>query len=246
MRFLPFTLLSLIALPAVAQSTISNFLLEETTTHTGTGGQFESAQKDYCAAVVRGGAPACLIFSTATFGRSGLYLTLLPFSSFIHYDQGKYTEKGLTPAEAKALNARRIPPIASNRESAMALHTDLSILAPNDTPLNHFTEYRLHPGTTATFLDAVRKYMLPAAKKSGIESFEVITTTVGDSPDRVLIVRRLQKFADLDQPDPILAHMPAEQRSAFQRIMTATVQQTDTYILRYRADLSTDPRTSGH
>jgi hypothetical protein len=239
-------LLTLIALPAFAQSDISNFLLEETTIHSGIGGQFESAQKDYCAAVVKGGAPACLIFSTATFGQSDHYLTLLPFSSFIHYDQGKYTDKGLTRDEAKALNARRIPPIASNRESAMALHRDLSILAPNDTPLNYFTEYHLHPGTTSAFLDAVRKYMLPAARKSGIEAFEVITTTVGESPDRVLIITRLQRFADLDQADPIQAHMSASQRIAFQKMLTTTVQHTETYIMRYRADLSTDPRTGSH
>src|SRR5580700_9282772 len=68
---------------------VENFLLEETTVRSGMGGQFEAAQKDYCAAVVRGGAPACLVFSTATFGQSGLYFTLLPFDSFVHYDQGK-------------------------------------------------------------------------------------------------------------------------------------------------------------
>jgi hypothetical protein len=131
------------------QPRVQNFLLEETTVRSGMGGQFEAAQKDYCAAVVRGGAPACLVFSTATFGKSGLYWTLLPFSSFIHYDQGKYTDKGLTPEQAKELSARRVPTIESNHESAIALQVDSS-LAPTgsdaDYPLNLVTEYQLKPG----------------------------------------------------------------------------------------------------
>ena len=128
MRALTFTLLALATLPALsqtAQSKTSNALLEETIIQSGTASQFEAAHKDYCAAVVKGGAPACLVFSTATFGQSGLYFTLLPFDSFVHYDQGKYTDRGLTPDEAKAFSARRLPPIASNHESAIALHRDL-------------------------------------------------------------------------------------------------------------------------
>jgi hypothetical protein len=245
MRLFTFALLSVLsAVPAFAQSSISNFLLEETVIHSGTGGQFESAQKDYCAAVVKGGAPACLIFSVSTFGPSDRYFTVLPFGSFIHYDQGKYTEKGLTHEEAKALSARRIPPIASNHESAVALHNDLSILAPNDTPLNYFTEYHLRPGTLDDFLAIIRKNMLPAARKSGVESFEVITTTLGESPDRVFIVTRLRNFASFDQPDPILANMSHVQRAAFQQSLTADVEHVETYVMRYRADLSTD--TSMH
>ena len=44
-----------------------HFLLEETTAANGKTTAFETAQKDYCAAVVRGGAPECLVFSPTTF-----------------------------------------------------------------------------------------------------------------------------------------------------------------------------------
>ncbi|MCU1222405.1 MAG: hypothetical protein JWQ42_498 [Edaphobacter sp.] len=247
---LALTLLAISILPAAAQTTSQttplNALLEETTIHSGTGGQFESAQKDYCAAVVKGGAPACLIFSTSTFGQSDHYLTLLPFASFIHYDQGKYTEKGLTPAEAKALSARRVPPIAQNHESAIALHPDLSILptvSNAELPINHFTEYRLRPGTSSAFLKAVHDLMLPAARKSNFIAFEVFTTTVGESPDRVFIVTRLHKFVELDQPDPIEAKLSPQERILLRKAIADTVEHRDTYIMRYRADLSTDPRT---
>jgi hypothetical protein len=225
-----------------------NALLEETNIRPGMGGQFESAQKDYCAAVVKGGAPACLIFSTATFGQSDRFFTVLPFASFIHYDQGKYTDKGLTPEEAKALSARRIPPIASNHESAIALHPELSIL-PTVTnaeyPINLFTEYRLRPDASADFLKEIQDRLLPAAKKAGLLELEVFTTTVGESPDRILIVTRLKNYAELDQPDPVIASMSKLQRIGWLSALH-NVEHRDTWIMRYRADLSTDNRPARH
>jgi hypothetical protein len=235
--------LTLTSIPVAAQNL--NALLEETTIHSGTAAQFESAQKDYCAAVVKGGAPACLVFSTATFGQSDRYFTVLPFASFIHYDQGKYTDKGLTPDEAKVLSARRVPPIAGNHESAILLHRDLSILptvSNADYPLNLFMEYRVSPGYTPVFLEAVRKVLLPAARKANLLEFEVFTTTVGESPDRILIVTRLKNFAELDQPNPIEAVINSY-RFQFPFSPNA-IQHEDTWIMRYRADLSTDPRTN--
>ena len=222
-----------------------NALLEETVIRSGTGGQFEPAQKEYCAAVVQGGAPACLVFSTATFGPSDRYFTLLPFASFIHYDQGKYTDKGLTPDEAKALSARRIPPILSNHESAIALHPELSILptvSNVEFPINLFTEYCLKPGMTAEFLKLLARSMLPAARKAGLLEFEVFTTTVGGNPDRVLIATRLKNFAELDQPDPLQSNMSAAQRNTYVAAQSL-IDHVDTYIMRYRADISSDPRT---
>ena len=252
MRAFTVALLALATIPALsqtAQSKTSNALLEETIIQSGTASQFEPAHKEYCAAVVKGGAPACLVFSTATFGQSGLYFTLLPFASFVHYDQGKYTDKGLTPDEAKALSARRLPPIASNHESAVALHRDLSILPPPtntnaDLPLNFFTEYLIRPGADnlKDFLDAIGRYMLPAARKSGVAAFEVFTTTVGGSPERVFIVTRLKNFAQLDQPDPIQASMSGVQSAGYRSMIAHFVEHSETYIMRYRADLSTDPR----
>ena len=229
------------------KQTVENFLLEETTVRSGMGGQFEAAQKDYCAAVVRGGAPACLVFSTATFGKSGLYWTLLPFGSFIHYDQGKYTDKGLTPEQAKELSARRTPTIESNHESAIALQVGSS-LAPTgsnaDYPLNLVTEYQLKPGMTNAFLGTAKKTLLVGAKKSGAAALEVFTTTLGDSPDRVFVATRLKKFQDLDAPDPILAGMSKLERNTWETLFATYCQHRETYVRRYRADLCDDPRVA--
>jgi len=225
---------------------VENFLLEETTVRSGMGGQFEAAQKDYCAAVVRGGAPACLVFSTATFGKSNLYWTLLPFASFIHYDQGKYTDKGMTPEQAKELSARRVPTIESNHESAIALQMDdsIDVRLNADYPLNLVTEYQLKPGMTSQFLGTVKKTLLDGAKKSGAVALEVFTTTLGESPDRVFVVTRLKKFQDLDGPDPIVAGMSKLERNTWESLFATYFQHRETYVMRYRADLSDDPRVA--
>ena len=229
------------------QQRIQYFLLEETTVRGGMGGQFEAAQKDYCAAVVRGGAPACLVFSTATFGKSNLYWTLLPFSSFIHYDQGKYTDKGLTPEQAKELSARRTPAIESNKESAIALELDSS-LAPTganaDYPLNVVTEYRLKPGMTNYFVGTVKKSLLPGAKKGGAAALEVFTTRMGESPERVLVVTRHEKFEELDGPDAVLAGMSRAERGNWEGMLATYMQHREMYVMRYRADISDDPRAA--
>ncbi len=233
--------LPLLALPVAAQT--HRFLLEETAVGPGMGGQFESAQKDYCAAVVRGGAPACLVFSTATFGQSGRYLTLLPFASFLHYDQGKYTDKGMTREQANALSARRTPAISANHESALALVGDLSFSnASNaDKPLNLFVEYRVRPGCLNTFLARVQSMVLPEARKSGTAAFEVLRTVVGESTDRVFLVTRLDSFAQMNEEKSLL------NESAFgSAFLAQNVEHIDTYILRYRADLSSDPANPAH
>jgi hypothetical protein len=232
-------------LSASPQPLPAHVLLEETVIHSGAAGQFESGQKDYCAAVVRGGAPACLVYSTATFGESNRYITLLPFTSFLHYDQGKYTDKGLTPEEARALSARRSPTMVSNHESALTFESDISFVAPNeDKPLNLVTEYRLHTGASAVFLQALRNYALPAARKSGIAAFEVFHTVVGESSDRILVFARLDDFAQLDQPDLILGHMTVQQRNAFEKLLSETVEHIDTCVMRYRSNLSATPEPS--
>ena len=68
--------LALSSTPVHAQQ---RFLLEETTAASGKAA-FEAAQKDYCAVVLRCGAPQCLVFSPTTLSPGGLFFTLLRFS----------------------------------------------------------------------------------------------------------------------------------------------------------------------
>jgi hypothetical protein len=145
------------------------------------------------------------------------------------------------------LGARRTPTIESNHESAIALQVDSS-LAPTgsnaDNPLNLVTEYQLKPGMTGPFLATVKKTLLDGAKKSGAVALEVFTTTLGESPERVFVVTRLKKFQDLDGPDPVLAGMSKLERNTWESLFATYFQHRETYVMRYRADISDDPRVA--
>ena len=178
------------------------YLLEETTATPGKGSDFEQAQKDYCAAVLRGGAPQCLVFSPTTFSPGDLFFTLLRFSSFRHYDEGTYTSKGLTREQAAELEKRRAPTIAGNRESALTLHDEVSYTSSNPGSLVVITDFTIRPGTLPTLLEYLRKVELPEAHQAGLLSSELYQVVAGGDTNRFLLFRRMERFAQLDRIAP--------------------------------------------
>jgi hypothetical protein len=97
---------------------------------------------------------------------------------------------------------------------------------------------------TSSFLGTIKKTLLPGAKKSGAVALEVFTTTLGESPERVFVVTRLKKFVELDGPDPILAGMSKIQQNTWESLFATYFQHREMYVMRYRADLSDDPRVA--
>jgi hypothetical protein len=102
-------------------------------------------------------------------------------------------------------------------------------------PLNRFVEIRLRPGALDTFLSTVRSTLLPAARKLNAPTFEVFTTSAGESPDRVLIVTRLDGFAQLDHAAVLF------ESSAWIDFLAKYIAGTETYVMRYRPDISANP-----
>ena len=124
--------------------------LGRSTAASGKAAAFEAAQKDYCAAVLRCGAPQCLVFSPTTLSPGGLFFTLLRFSSFSHYDEGTYTSKGLAPEQAAELESRRGPTVAGNRESALTLHAEMSYTSSDPGNLVIFTDFAIRSGSLSS------------------------------------------------------------------------------------------------
>ena len=212
-----------------------HYLLEETTIRSGTQATFEAAQKDYCSAVVRGGAPACIVFSPTTFSASGEYFTLIAFSSFAHYDEGTYTSKGLTPAQAAALRERREPAIASNIESGIALIPDVSYRSSAPAPLALITDLTIAPGTLPQLLRYLRSVEIPAARASGLASLDLYQVVAGGATTRFLLIRGLDTFAEMDKLRPF--GEASERRSGLAPTITGCVLQVRTTIMRMRSDL---------
>lgn len=178
------------------------YLLEETTAMKGKAADFAAAQEDYCAAVLRGGAPQCLVFAPTTFSPGNLFFTLLRFSSFRHYDEGTYTSRGLTQEQAAELERRRAPTIAENRESALTLHEEVSYTSSHPGSLVIVTDFTIRPGTLPTLLAYLRKVELPEAHRAGLSSSELYQVVAGGDTNRFLLFRRMERFAQLDQIAP--------------------------------------------
>jgi hypothetical protein len=215
-----------------------HYFLEETPIKGGMEAQFEVGQKDYCAAVVRGGAPSCLVLSPTTFSLGNHYLTLLSFGSFAHYDEGTYTSKGLTHEQAKELSSRRTPTIVSNEESAIELKLTSGEKRSGFTPIVLLTEVHLAAGRTAAFVKLLHDAEAQASRGEGVVDFEVYQTVAGGDTDRVFILQHLHRFAELDVSDPIRSAIPLAKRGLFDNAFAKCVLSTSVTVMRYRIDLS--------
>jgi len=60
----------------------------------------------------------------------------------------------------------------------------------------------------------------------------------------VFVVTRMKNFVELDGPDPILAGMSKLERNTWETLFATYFQHRETYVMRYRADLSDDPRAA--
>jgi hypothetical protein len=225
-------MLGLLSLCLAGSAQTKRFLLEETTVRSGMEAQFEAGQKDYCAAVVRGGAPACLVLASTTFSPGNRYLTLLAFGSFAHYDEGTYTSKGLTQEQAKELSSRRTPTVAANVESALEPRLSMGEQSSGVPPLVLITEVHLAPGRSAAFVK-----LLQASRGKGVD-FEMYQTVAGGDPDRLFLLQHLHRFAELDVADPIRAAIPAAKRERFDSVWARCVLSRSITVMRYRSDLS--------
>jgi hypothetical protein len=213
------------------------YLLEETTVRGGMEAQFEAGQKDYCAAVVRGGAPACRVLAPTTFSPGNRYLTLLAFGSFAHYDEGTYTSKGLTPEQAKELSSRRSPTVAANVESAIEQRLSAEAGSSSPTPLVLLTEVHLAPGRGAAFLKLLQEFAGKASRSEGVD-FEMYQTVAGGDPDRVFLLQHLHRFAELDVAEPIRSAIPPAERERFDDVFAKCVLSSSVTVMRSRTDLS--------
>lgn len=230
-------LLAHCCLPWLHAQSSPRYLLEETSVRSGMESGFEAAQKDYCAAVVRGGAPECIVFSPTTFSPGGEYLTLIGFGSFSHYDEGTYTSKGLTPEQASKLRERREPAIAANRESGLALLPDVSYQTPATAPLMLITDLTIAPGTLPELLRYLRLVEIPAAHSEAIASFQLYQVVAGGATNRFLLMRGMKSFAQMDRVPPFGDSLENESDHASRQTIVGCVLQVRSTIMRQRTGI---------
>ncbi len=216
------------------------FVLIETVIHPDSVADFEAAEKLRCAAIVKGGARACHVYSTAMFGTLYKYYTVIPLDNYAHLDDATYYVKGTSIAERESIEKRRTKAMVSSEESTMVLFGRLSVISENRPPFLRITEIQLRPGMQSEFYDDIEKIQLPAAKKAGLASFEIYKTLMGNSPDRMFSVMAMDKYAELDGRNKLFAAMSKEDYATFQEHTAKYTEKVSYAILQYRKELSSE------
>lgn len=214
------------------------YLLEETRIDPGKAQSFPQAQDDYCAGVLRGGAPECIVLAPTVFSPPNLFFTLLRFSSFEHYDEGTYTSRGMTPQQAADLRSRREPAIRENTEMAIELHEQVSFTSPGPGALVRIVEFTIRPGTLPQLYRYVRGVELPAAHKAGMRSSELYQVVAGGETNRFLLLQRFDRFTQLDAVAPF-GDIAAP--SGTPGSIDGCVQSTRTIVMRVQSQQEAKP-----
>ena len=185
--------------------------------------------------------PPASYFRRLHFQKPDLYLTLLSFGSFAHYDEGTYTSKGLTPDQAKELSNERGPAILSNEESALQLSYPALQNRDGWTPIVLITEIRLNPGRRRDFIGLIRdRLTLGFSRDSGAgrPNVEIFQTEANGDPDRLFLFQHLRKFADLDTVEPLWSTSPKSKQSGFEEAYARCVRSSFVTVMQFRNDLS--------
>jgi hypothetical protein len=214
-------------------------VLVETVIHPSAVAEFEAAEKQRCAAIVKGGGQSCHVYSTAMFGTLYKYYTVIPLDNYAHYDAGTYYSRGATAEERAGIEKKRGAAMISSEESSMLLIGSLSIVDEKVSPLIRVTEIQVRPGMQEGFYDDIAKIELPAAKKAGMTDFETYKTLIGN-PDRMFTVVAMDKFAELDKGNKVFAAMSKEDMATFETNTAKYSLKVSYSILEYRKELSTD------
>ncbi|MBS1791176.1 MAG: hypothetical protein JST85_25925 [Acidobacteria bacterium] len=141
------------------------------------------------------------VFTTATFGEAGEYVTIRPMESLKQFDEPNFVIKALGEAGAKAFFAKRAQLIASNHIFTMESRPELSIPLPqNQIPKLAFVfRQSVAPGRSADFESYVKNDALPLIKKAAPQAYLVTKVGAGGDTEEYHTVTLADSFADYER-----------------------------------------------
>jgi len=235
-----FAVLSAVAVSAQTATTPANqkYMFVETVIRLDARTAYEGTLKAYCAAIVKGGARECNVYSTALFGNAGSFVIVVPFDKYAHYDEGTFFSKGASSEEQKRIMTDRAKAEISVDGSSINFIAGLSINSDKTPRYLHVTEIHVRPGMQQGFYDDVEKILLPAAKKAGLADYWTFKTLQGNNPDRMFSIIPIEHYADLDKGNPLFAAMGKENFATFQQHTATYTEKVSYSIVEHRKELS--------
>ena len=141
-------------------------------------------------------------YTKAPFGQSYTFVTMTPISSFGEYDQPSALLRGLGEEGLVRYNANVRPMVVSINTMAMTFERQASIVSVNQKQAALLLVETLYPlpGRTLEYTALVATECLPHYSGARIKNYWLYTSSLGSS-SMIMVVRPLEKLAELDQPD---------------------------------------------
>lgn len=143
-------------------------------------------------------------FANGPMGGQGFtYVSVQPIATFAQFDEGPAIRRAMGDEWFASYNAKLRPTLVSTRSFIYTLRADLSIQSSSATapPLAQVVAWQIAPGKTDEFTAIMTTDYLPNYKKAGVTDFWAFAVSFGDVPaGRIVTVRGLAKYADLDGP----------------------------------------------
>lgn len=197
----------------------------------------EFYRKETRPAYEKAGYKQVSVYTTATFGELGEFVTIRPIGSEKHFDQPNFLVKALGEAGAKTWIARRAQLVASTRSFLMQSRPELSLPAPpNQTAKLAFVfRQSVAPGRAADFESFIRNDALPIIKKAAPKGYFVAKVGIGGDTDEYHTVVLPDSFAEHEKWEQALVKEGYVQMAAKR---AGIVMRRESAVYRYIPELS--------
>lgn len=204
----------------------------------GMGGEYVDLQKkEMIPALQKGGVKQRSVWTTATFGEGGEYVTLRPIESLAQFDDPHPVVKALGQEGATALLAKRGRLISSARIVQVTARPDLG-LAPKAgyvPKLGIGVNVNVTPGRIAEY-EKYLKDLSATAAKTNAKGLLVAKAGLGGDPNSYRLMALFDNWADLEKFQASFAKASAETQMT--QAATGVVAHTEWRVYRYVPELS--------
>jgi hypothetical protein len=191
-------------------------------------------------ALKKAGVPWRATWATAS-GQGFTRMSATPLANYAELDQPGALRRALGADGVASYDAKLRPTIESTHTYVETLRQDLSVLSNSSTPpaFAVVQTFQVAPGKGAEFTSSMTSDYLPNYKKAGVKDFWAYATNFGAPGGRILTVRPIAKYAELDQPGLLnRAGLSAEDAAKIGARRAAVSTVIDNEVMRFVPDLS--------
>lgn len=191
-------------------------------------------------ALQKAGVPWRWTWATVS-GQGFTRISVQPLANYAQFDQPGALGRGLGPEGVANYNAKLRPTIESTRNYVETLRQDLSILSGSSTPpvFAVVQAFQVAPGKGDEFTSSMTSDYLPNYRKAGVTDFWAYATNFGAPGGRIVTLRPIGKYAELDQPGLLnRAGLSAEAAGQIGARRAAVATVIDNEIVRFVPELS--------